>query len=72
MKLWLAGLGYTKKNGARNAGPDIGGIRGPGPRPPTIEGPPTKLLILFLANEAADDFFRDALGLLQFASVTMY
>ena len=47
-----------------------GGAGGPGPRPPIIEGPPTKLLILFLANESADDFFIDAS--LQFASVTMY
>ena len=29
-----------------NAGPDLGGGPG-GPRPPTIEGPPTKLLIFY-------------------------
>jgi len=30
------------------AGPDLGGgPGGPGPRPPTIEGPPTKLLIFY-------------------------
>jgi len=48
------------------SGPDLGGPMGP----PTIEGPPTKLLIFFLANESADDFFIDVL--LQFVSVTMY
>ena len=52
-------------------GPDLGASPGgPGPRPPTIEGPPTKLLIFYFLLINHDDFFIDAL--LQFASVTMY
>jgi len=38
------------------AGPDLG--EGPGPRPPTIEGPPTKLLIFYflLMNQLMTSF----------------
>jgi len=55
------------------SGPDLEGegSRGPGPRPPTIEGPPTELLTFyFLLMIPLMTFFIDVL--LQFASVTMY